>query len=290
MINIFNEKVLYPLGVRFPETPLEAYENVKWKLCRIDRILQVGVSIGMGILGLVLEKMDCFTKHPELIPSSTVATTLTIPATEGISVDIVLSTITSLITSAEEHTTGTNTTRPLFSTALSMMTGNEIAETSNGTLSSNSSIAQRLSAIYPSNGFPEPDYCEPMSALSAMIGVVLFVWKVVKIVRRCRGSGEGRCAPRLVVASDILLLGASGISFVGNALRLACIPGPEIDNIPVCEELSSMVLVSSILYFTHAGVLVLSAVCNNRSIQKNTTEEQEGFLYQVADLHREEDV
>ncbi|MBF5050649.1 hypothetical protein CLAVI_000263 [Candidatus Clavichlamydia salmonicola] len=300
MINTVNQNVLVHLGVRCPETPLEAYENVKWNLIKLNRLSQAVMSSGMGILGMVLEKMDCFTEHQSRTPSSTVTTTLTIPnldVTEGTTTDTVLSTVTSLTTITETHTTGASTTSSLLSTVLSMINGNETNATEASATSpllstmismitgnqinenSSSTMALITAAV---NGVLQPhtaplsqkkDYCLPMSGIAVMMGGVIFVWAVVDMVKRCRGGRNGRQSDPLPVAEDILWMGASGFGVIGNVLLPACYPGTP--NPQVCGRLAPMVLVSSILYFTHAGVLVLSAICSDRRIETTTPESEE---------------
>ncbi|MBF5050648.1 hypothetical protein CLAVI_000262 [Candidatus Clavichlamydia salmonicola] len=289
MINCINNNVLGCVGVRFPETPREAYENVKWKLSTLNRIFQVGISGGMGMLEFIIEKMDSCIENSALTPS------LTIPnlnSTEDATADIVLSTITSLTTSAESYTTGTSATSPSLSTVLSMIMGNETNTTGTSMTSpllstvlsmiTGNEMNNTISLISPrENGLLQagkndsglkPYYCDPMAAIAAMLSLALFVWTAVKIVRRCQGSGEGGQTAQLVTVGDILLLGASGLGFVGDSLSAMCYPCS--DSSQGFTDLSSMLGLSAILYLTHAGVLVLSAVCADRSV---TILEREGL-------------
>ncbi|WP_194843795.1 hypothetical protein [Candidatus Clavichlamydia salmonicola] len=269
MINLLNTVFLGRLGVRFPATTTEAYANVKWKLSMLNRVSQVAISSSMGLLGLFLENRGCFAEHQPLTSSSAVSTTLIIPikdSTEGIKNDLVLRTTSSLLTSTVTYTTGASTTILDLSKMLSIITVNATNGVFNDTISLINSTSQAKECF---SGIDHclPIYCLPMIAIKGLLEGVLFVWTLVKMVRRCRGSGEGGRFAQLVVIGDILLLGASGLGFSEDVLWPACYPSLGTPNLQVCTALVPMVLVSSILYFTHAGVLVLSALCADRSVK-----------------------
>ncbi|MBF5050650.1 hypothetical protein CLAVI_000264 [Candidatus Clavichlamydia salmonicola] len=335
-----NGHYLRHLGIRFPESPAEACANIKKKLTTATRISQLIMSVGIGVLGLSLEKMGCFTEHPVASDLLTpVSTSLTFPfvsraignatdfmenstsfatlasvvtgnttdLTEGNTTSTLLTTLASMVTGnttdlIEGNTTSTllttlasmvtgnrtdliegNTTSTLLTTLASMVTGN-VADGMNAHDESSMLIVPGETAFWKDQGGGETDYCLPLSGFVCMYSGVVCVWTLVKVIKRCRKIQQVEEVAALVTGADIILLGASGSSLASHLLLPTCYPGIEGPYNQVCSVLDPMVVASSVLYFAHAGLLVVSAVCkqSHRKRQWWVRRSMEDLMQQVG--------
>ncbi|MBF5050643.1 hypothetical protein CLAVI_000257 [Candidatus Clavichlamydia salmonicola] len=212
-MNSINTRIFNVVGLRFPETPREACQNVCRNLMHCIKITKIVTSTGLGLLGSTLRHNGCYV-DPYLNMDR---------SSKGLSIFVV----------------------------------NELVD-------------DRLLETRGNNDYPKK-MCLSWSLILAICSGLIGTYELVKIIRQLRKQKQTCNALLRNIMLDGIALSASSLSVLTNTILSECsynmrnlLPNKMYDCLPVMEELSSL------LYFTYAGVSVFVGVCTLSSKKERT--------------------
>ncbi|MBF5050644.1 hypothetical protein CLAVI_000258 [Candidatus Clavichlamydia salmonicola] len=237
MINLINAYGLRHIGLRFPETPRKACHNICHNLYVCSHIPKAIASIGLALIGIVINQRGCFKEHLKgELSSFLISTTILIPG-----LDI------SAITEASLVINNVTESNILTNTHSLLQEGkNNFAVMFWGPL------------ITPGS----EDFCRSWGIIMSMCNGVVCMLALFKIVQICKvHRRKSGATAALISSANLVLVTASALGFVSSSLIPTCYTDSKISSLMVCDRLGALSCWSSFLYITHAGMLFLSTLC-----------------------------